>query len=48
MNDLVLPTEHNDYIPPVKSVSLRKPGAVRGIRLIITKSLIDYIYSLDM
>jgi hypothetical protein len=44
INELVLASESNDYKPPVRSVSLRKPGNVRGIRLIVTQSLLDYIY----
>ena len=45
MNELVLATESNGFKPPVRSVSLRKPGNVRGIRLIVTKSLLDYLYA---
>lgn len=29
--------------PPVKSVSLRQPHAIRGIRLILLSSLLEYI-----
>lgn len=45
MNKLVLASEGNGFKPPVRSVSLRKPGNVRGIRLIVTKSLLDYLYA---
>jgi len=31
--------------PPVKSVVLRKRCAVRGVRLIVTSSLLGYLYS---
>ena len=31
--------------PPVKSASLRRKGATRGIRLIVTSSLMEYIRS---
>lgn len=43
MNELILPTKGNEYRPPVKSVSLRKRGAVRGVRLIPTDDLIRYL-----
>ncbi len=31
--------------PPVKSVCLRRKGATRGIRLIVTSSLLEWLYS---
>lgn len=43
LNSLILPTEENGYQPPVRSVSLRKRGAVRGVRLIPTNELLDYL-----
>lgn len=46
LNDLILPTSGNNYDPQVKSVSLRKPGQVRGIRLIHAASLSVYLESL--
>ena len=42
-NQLILPTKDNGYKPPVRSVVLRKRGAVRGVRLIFLDSLIAYI-----
>ena len=33
--------------PPVRSVCLRKRGALRGVRLIVVQSLIEYLYSLE-
>ena len=45
LNGLVLPTKANNFKPPVKSVVLRKPGAVRGTRLIVAQSLRDYLYA---
>ena len=45
MNELVLASEGNGFKPPVRSVSLRKPGNVRGIRLIVTKNLLSYLYA---
>ena len=42
--DLISPSEDNDFKPPVKSVSLRKPGQIKGTRLIVCQSLLDYLY----
>lgn len=39
MNDLVLGDS-----PPVRSVVLRKPGRIRGIRLIHFQSLLDHLH----
>lgn len=33
--------------PPVKSVSLRRKGALRGVRLIVVESLLDYLHGLN-
>jgi hypothetical protein len=44
LNELVLPCPQNDHKPPVKSVCLRQRGAVKGIRLIVFKSLMDYLH----
>jgi len=41
-----LPSPANHYDPPVKSVSLRKPGQIRGIRLIQAASLSVHLESL--
>lgn len=46
LNELVLPTGSNGFKPPVKSIVLRKPGALRGIRLILVESLVGYLKSL--
>ena len=43
--DLITPNEGNDYRPPVKSVSLRKRGQLKGTRLVVYQSLLDYLYS---
>jgi hypothetical protein len=43
MNSLVLPCEANDGKPPVQSVSLRKRGATKGVRLVSYDSLIAYL-----
>ena len=42
--DLISPNEDNGFKPPVKSVSLRKPGQIKGTRLIVRQSLLDYLY----
>lgn len=39
LNQLVLPSEQNGYKPPVASMSLKQPGKIRGIRLILWESL---------
>ena len=41
--DLISPSEDNGFKPPVKSVSLRKPGQIKGTRLIVLQSLLDYL-----
>jgi hypothetical protein len=45
LNTLILPTQENNFKPPVKSFVLRKKGARTGIRLIGFQSLREYIYS---
>jgi hypothetical protein len=47
LNLLILPGEDNNFNPPVRSISLRKRGQIRATRLIVCKSLIDYLYSLE-
>ena len=42
--ELISPNEDNGFKPPVKSVSLRKPGQTKGTRLIVLQSLLDYLY----
>lgn len=46
LNALILPTPDNGFRPPVKSKVLRRPGNLRGIRLISYGSLISYLHSL--
>ena len=41
--ELILPSEANNYKPPVKSVSLRKRGQTKGTRLTVLESLLDYL-----
>jgi hypothetical protein len=46
LNELTIPGPANDGTPPVKSVVLRKRGALRGIRLISYDSLMGYLKKL--
>ncbi|MFT5471513.1 MAG: site-specific DNA recombinase [Verrucomicrobiales bacterium] len=43
LNDLILPNKRNGFNPPVKSVSHRREGNVRGTRLIVWESLKTYL-----
>lgn len=45
LNELVLPCAANNFKPPVKSVCLRKKGATKGVRLIVYKSLMEYLHA---
>ena len=47
MNQLVLPCKENDYKPPVESKSVRNRGTIRGTRLIVFDSLMEYLNGLD-
>ena len=44
--NLSAPCEHNGYNPPVRSVTLRRRGMQRGVRLICYESLMQYLSSL--
>jgi len=46
LNELTIPGPANAGTPPVKSVVLRKRGALRGIRLISYDSLMGYLNEL--
>ena len=46
LNELILPSEANGYKPPVRSLVIKKRGAVRGIRLIHRPSLDAYLSKL--
>lgn len=46
LNELTIAGPANDGVPPVKSVVLRKRGALRGIRLISYDSLMHYLAEL--
>ena len=43
LNELILPSPANGHKPPVQSVCLRKPGAIKGARLIHLQSLLNYL-----
>lgn len=45
MNELILPSERNNFRPPVASKSLRQPGQQRGVRLILLESLMSYLHT---
>jgi len=45
INNLILPTKNNNFKPPVRSYSIKRRGYVRGTRLIVYDSLIEYIMS---
>ena len=47
LNQLVLPCKENDFKPPVESKVLRKRGTIRGTRLIVFDSLMNYLNGLD-
>ena len=47
LNALTMAGSANDGVPPVKSVVLRKRGALRGIRLINFDSLMGYLATLS-
>ena len=44
LNQLVLPCKENDYKPPVESKVLRSRGTIRGTRLIVFDSLMNYLH----
>ncbi len=43
LNELILPSERNNFRPPVASKSLRKAGQQKGVRLILLESLLAYL-----
>jgi len=42
---LATPCRENGHKPPVRSISLRRKGCARGVRLIHLQSLLDYLKS---
>lgn len=47
LNSLILPCGSNGFRPPVKSISLKPPGAVKGKRLIVLASLLSFLSKLE-
>jgi hypothetical protein len=45
-NNLILPCAANNFRPPIKSISHRKVGAIRGVRLIVAASAREYFAKL--
>ena len=45
--ELAVPGKANGFKPPVKSLVVKKRGAVRGIRLINYDSLLDHLKKLE-
>ena len=43
LNLLILPSEENDFSPPVRSSVIRQPNAKTGVRLVNVSSLRDYL-----
>lgn len=43
LNELILPSQANGFKAPVKSLVLKKRHAVRGVRLIVVSSLLEYL-----
>lgn len=43
MNELILPCKENSFKPLVRSYSLKRPGQIRGIRLISLPDLVRHI-----
>jgi hypothetical protein len=43
LNVLILPSDENNYRPPVRSAVLRRKGARTGVRLINVQSLREFI-----
>ena len=46
MNELILACPANNFRPPVKSVSLRKRGQTKAVRLVCYESLRAYLHKL--
>lgn len=48
LNELVLPSALNGFAPPVKSVRIVNKGQTKkAVRLIVFKSLVDYLHGLE-
>jgi hypothetical protein len=44
---LILPCKENGFRPPVKSISLKPPGALKGKRLVVLASLLEFLAKLE-
>ena len=44
LNSLILPSEANNFKPPVQSIALRHEGHCRGVRLIVFSSLMGHLF----
>jgi hypothetical protein len=47
LNLYVLPCEANGFRPPIKSISLRRKGTLRGARLISAESALEFLRRLE-
>ena len=47
LNNLVLPCKANGFRPPIRSISLKQPHTVRGTRLIVVASALEYFRKLE-
>lgn len=47
LNNLILPSASNGFKAPVRSVCIRKRGAIRGTRLIEYNALVQHLHSLQ-
>ena len=43
LNRLILACPENDFRPLVKSIVVKQPGTKRGVRLIVYRSLLEFI-----
>ena len=48
LNQLILPTEANQFKPPVRSISIRQVGQQKGVRLIVVSSLLEFLSSFEV
>lgn len=47
LNFLILPCEANGFRPPVRSISLKPPGTIKGKRPIVLESLLNFLSKLE-
>ena len=46
LNNLILPSQANGFYAPIRSISIRKRNASRGVRLIVVASALAYFEKL--